>query len=112
LYKRCEAQLERVGDEMVIAPEKFRAWAVEQAGSVPIRWISPDTRALTETPGCSASRNSGEVVETASPVLAPVIGRLGYQLAAAGRLTDVLAVDANYVRRSDAEVAWTDRNAP
>jgi tRNA threonylcarbamoyladenosine biosynthesis protein TsaB len=111
LYKKFESRLERVGDEMVIAPEKFRAWAVQQAGSMPIRWISPDPRALTETAAWSASRNSGEVVETASPVLAPVIGRLGYQLAGAGRLTDALSLDANYVRRSDAEVSWTDRHA-
>lgn len=39
-----------------------------------------------------------------------MIGRMGYQLALEGRLTDALTLDANYVRRSDAEVHWTDRN--
>ena len=40
--------------------------------------------------------------------LAPAIGRLGYRLAREGRLTDAVSLDANYVRRTDAEVLWKD----
>jgi hypothetical protein len=45
-------------------------------------------------------------IERASPVLAPFIGQLGYRQAQLGRLSDSLTVDANYVRRSDAELNW------
>jgi tRNA threonylcarbamoyladenosine biosynthesis protein TsaB len=105
LYRRNRA-LERVGEEMVIAPEKFVAWAVEQAGDARIQWISTDARCLSDTAAWTARKNLGESIQTASPVLAPVIGRLGYRLALENRLTDALALDANYVRRSDAEIFW------
>jgi tRNA threonylcarbamoyladenosine biosynthesis protein TsaB len=110
LYKRYEARLERIGDEMVIAPEKYVAWVSDQAGSGRVRWISAAPGPVVETAAWAARRTAGDVVQTASAILAPVIGRLGYQLAAAGRLTEALSVDANYVRRSDAEVSWTDRH--
>src|SRR4029077_12639417 len=103
------SRLERHGDEMVIAPEKFVAWSAAEAGSDPIRWISSEPHTLIETPAWPARRSLGETVDRASPVLAPVIGRLGHQLALDGRLTNALTLDANYVRQSDAEVRWHDR---
>jgi tRNA threonylcarbamoyladenosine biosynthesis protein TsaB len=119
LYARREGSpLQRVGDEMVIAPEKFVAWAVEQAtvgagpGSASIRWISPQSQTMAETQAWPARRILGETLDSASPVLAPTIGRLGHELALQGRLADALTLDANYVRRSDAEVQWHDRQVP
>jgi len=47
-------------------------------------------------------------VERVSPILAPHIGMLGYLRAEQGRLTDSLSLDANYVRRADAELKWKD----
>jgi hypothetical protein len=43
-------------------------------------------------------------VERVSSVLAPLIGQLGYQRAQHGQVSDALTLDANYVRRTDAEV--------
>ena len=45
-------------------------------------------------------------IEQVSAVLAPLIGQLGFRRAQAGQLTDSLMLDANYVRRSDAELHW------
>jgi tRNA threonylcarbamoyladenosine biosynthesis protein TsaB len=42
-------------------------------------------------------------LELVSPFLAPAAGRLGFRRAQRGQLTDALSLDANYVRRSDAE---------
>ena len=47
-------------------------------------------------------------IEIVSPILAPAIGRLGFDRAKRGDLLDALRLDANYVRRSDAESAWKD----
>jgi tRNA threonylcarbamoyladenosine biosynthesis protein TsaB len=47
-------------------------------------------------------------VEQVSSVLAPYIGQLGILRAKQGQLTDALSLDANYVRRSDAELKWKD----
>jgi tRNA threonylcarbamoyladenosine biosynthesis protein TsaB len=46
--------------------------------------------------------------EQVSPILAPHTGMLGYLRAKQGRLTDSLSLDANYVRRADAELKWKD----
>jgi tRNA threonylcarbamoyladenosine biosynthesis protein TsaB len=107
VYRRGGA-LERIGEEMLIDPEKFVAWAAESAGSDPIQWISAEPSQLTETETWETRRSKGESVQAASSLLAPVIGRLGYRLAIEHRLTDALALDANYLRRSDAEASWTD----
>jgi len=112
LYTRQADQLQRVGDETVISPDKFIAWAVEQAGADKIRWVSTDATSLSETPTWDARQSLGETVDIVSPFLAPVIGRVGNQLALAKRLTTALALDANYVRRSDAEFSWQDRLVP
>jgi tRNA threonylcarbamoyladenosine biosynthesis protein TsaB len=115
LYRRQNQSLERIGDETVIAPDQFLAWAVENSGGEPIHWISTDPEMLTETEIWLARQTEDAVslvsrgVQAASPILAPAIGRLGYQLAKLGKFADPLALDANYVRRCDAEVAWSDR---
>jgi hypothetical protein len=51
------------------------------------------------------SKVAARVVKV-SPVLAPAIGCVGIQRAACGELTTALELDANYIRRSDAEVFW------
>jgi hypothetical protein len=43
-----------------------------------------------------------------SAALAPAIGQLGFERAKRGELVDSIQLDANYVRRSDAERAWKD----
>lgn len=108
VYRRRDAALERIGEETVIAPDKFIDLAAEAAGGESIQWISTDPPMLRETEAWSARQSVGEGVQTASPVLAPAIGQLGYRLALQKRFTDPVALDANYVRRSDAEVRWKD----
>jgi len=43
-------------------------------------------------------------VEPVSSILAPEVGRLAYARAQREELTDALSLDANYIRRSDAEL--------
>jgi len=45
-------------------------------------------------------------VERSSNFLAPFIGKLAYQRALRGELTDSLGLDAHYIRRPDAELNW------
>jgi tRNA threonylcarbamoyladenosine biosynthesis protein TsaB len=54
----------------------------------------------------SAERPRRVSVERVSPVLAPEIGRLGFLRAQRGEVADALTLDANYIRRSDAELHW------
>lgn len=106
LYRREAAALERIDEEMVIAPDKFLEWCSAQAGSDSIDWVSTDPDCLTRTPLWSAHRAPTETVQEVSALLAGRIGQIGYRLARQNQLTDALSLDANYVRRSDAELFW------
>jgi len=50
-------------------------------------------------------------VVTAPRALAAAIGRIAWDEFAAGRASDPAEIDANYVRRSDAELFWKDERS-
>jgi tRNA threonylcarbamoyladenosine biosynthesis protein TsaB len=106
MYRREPTTLVRLDEEMVIAPEKFLDWCIAKSGSEKIDWVSTDAEYLTQIPEWSARVPGADSVQGISSLLAPRIGQLGYRLAQQGRLTDALSLDANYVRRSDAELFW------
>jgi tRNA threonylcarbamoyladenosine biosynthesis protein TsaB len=106
VYRRVETGLERLGEETVIPPGKFVEMAMELASGGSISWVSTDPECLLEDAAWSARESRGEKVERVSCILAPAIGRLGMAQLMAGRHTDALSLDANYVRRSDAEIFW------
>jgi tRNA threonylcarbamoyladenosine biosynthesis protein TsaB len=106
LYRRQSVALERIDEEMVIAPDKFLEWCVGKAGSESIDWVSTDPDCLRQTPQWPSRSSLNETVQEVSALLAPRIGQIGYRLARQNRLTDALSLDANYVRRADAELFW------
>jgi tRNA threonylcarbamoyladenosine biosynthesis protein TsaB len=106
LYRRQAAALERLDEEMVIAPGKFLDWCIDRVGSEKIDWGSPDSDCLTQTQEWSSCLARTTPVKRISSLLGPHVGQIGYRLAQQGRLTDALSLDANYVRRSDAELFW------
>ncbi len=91
---------------MVIAPGKFVEAAAEFAKGERISWVSTDAECIFSKEERKARELRGERVESVSSVRAPMIGRMGWAALAEGRFTDALALDANYVRRSDAEIFW------
>jgi tRNA threonylcarbamoyladenosine biosynthesis protein TsaB len=111
LYRREGKSLSRLGEEMVIAPGKFVEVAADVAGGERISWVSSEAGCLLADASWKARETRGERVEIVSNVLAPWIGRIGLEQLAAGQVTDALSLDANYVRRSDAEIFWKDGGA-
>jgi tRNA threonylcarbamoyladenosine biosynthesis protein TsaB len=106
LYRRQAALFERIDEEMVIAPDKFLDWCTARTGSEKIAWVSTDPNCLTQTRLWTSRFAGSETVQEVSPLLAPRIGQLGHRLALQNQVTDALSLDANYVRRSDAEIFW------
>jgi len=106
VYQREGTGLVRLGDEMVIAPGKFVEAAAEFAGDEGISWVSTDAECVVSEELWKAREKRGEKVECVSSVRAPIIGRLGLAALSEGRFMDALALDANYVRRPDAEIFW------
>lgn len=106
LYHRDAQKLQSIDAEMVISPEQFLDWVIAAVGGRRVEWISLDPKCVTTTGQWASRLQLGETIRVVAPVLAPAIGLLGYRFAREGRLIDALSLDANYVRRSDAELFW------
>ena len=106
VYLRAENRLERVGDEMVIEPGRFIEVAAELAHGQKIAWVSSDTGCMFETKEWKSREELKEAFELVPNFLAVGIARMAVNQVASGRYTDALGLDANYVRRSDAEILW------
>lgn len=106
VYRREGAWLTLVGEEMVIAPEKFIETVAELGVGQTVNWVSPDAPLITGEAAWKGRKERGEFVEQVSATVAPTIGRIGVRRLKQGKTTDALGLDANYVRRSDAEIFW------
>jgi tRNA threonylcarbamoyladenosine biosynthesis protein TsaB len=106
LFRKEGSDLTRVGEEMVMAPEKFVQAAVELAGGEKMAWVSPDAGLVAAERAWKERKRRGEDIEQVSATLAGIIGRIGLRRLQEGKATDALGLDANYVRRSDAEIFW------
>lgn len=108
IYQRLAGDttgLSLVSDESILSPEEFLE-LVKEKSSQSIQLVSPTPEVLPavfirEIP-------QGAPVIQVSAALAPAVGRLGFERAKRGKLVDPIRLDANYVRRSDAERAWKD----
>jgi tRNA threonylcarbamoyladenosine biosynthesis protein TsaB len=108
VYHRTATGLELAGDERAVSAAEFLEWlAAEHYVAADAIFVTPDPEALLAP--LAASTFAGVPVVQVSAVLAPVIGRLGYARALRGQLTDALHLDANYIRRCDAEVSWKEQ---
>jgi len=106
VYRRKGAGLERLEEEMDLAPGKFVAAAAELAGGDRISWVSTDPDCVLGVEAWQAREELKERVERVSPFLAKTIAGMAAGRLATGRTTDSLGLDANYVRRPDAEMLW------
>ena len=100
----CRLQL--IGEESILTAEEFLKSVQEFSNSDHPVLVSPTPDVLPSS--LVQQLLPGARIEAVSGVLAPVIGRLGFERANRGELVDALHLDANYVRRSDAEAAWKD----
>ncbi len=100
-----QGMLQLVGEEAILSVEEFLTQVKQncRAGQVALVSATPEAlpRDLVE------SILPGAQIEQVSASLAPMIGRLGFDRANRGDLVDAMGLDANYIRRSDAEVART-----
>lgn len=100
-YERSERDLRRRDDDRVGSPDEFLSATATRKNLVV---VSPDFNACGDLQ--NRLRDRGTSCQTVSSVLAPVVGRLAYRAAQRGQVSDALRLDANYVRRSDAELHW------
>lgn len=106
-YRRTDVGLALDGEEFVVTPQEFMTKLRGEVRDYALTLVTPDHEVVSALaphfePGLAA-------VETVSGVLAPFIGRIGYERGLRGEVSDALTLDANYVRRTDAEMKWKDR---
>jgi tRNA threonylcarbamoyladenosine biosynthesis protein TsaB len=100
------------GEECVMTPQEFVDMLELRRAKSALAIATPSPALITgalsrfETPLNAAPHIQ---VEEVSPILAPEVGRLGHLRAQRGDLSDSLTLDANYVRRSDAELHWKEQ---
>ena len=111
LYRREAENLTLVEEELVVAPEGFLAFVEEHAATGSVSWISMDPQKITALPSWSRCAQKGARVQRCESVLAPILGQIGRKRALHGQTTNALSLDAEYVRRSDAEIFWKGRAA-
>jgi tRNA threonylcarbamoyladenosine biosynthesis protein TsaB len=103
-YRRGKNGLALEGEECVMTPGEFletlRSRAVDQEFTI----VTPEPEIISRQ--MSQIEKLAPPVEKVSSILAPLIGQLGYQRAQRGQLSDALSLDANYLRRTDAELHW------
>jgi tRNA threonylcarbamoyladenosine biosynthesis protein TsaB len=104
LFRREGPGLTPVEFETVRAPAEFLDWVKQRSANERVSWISMDPEKVTTQESWRSRAEAGECVEMSTNVLAPAIGSIGRMRALQGRLTDALGLDAEYVRRPDAEV--------
>jgi tRNA threonylcarbamoyladenosine biosynthesis protein TsaB len=103
------ARLVLEGDESVGPREEFIHAVESSQGIHELAIVTPNPEAISGV--LSRLESLGGIsrrilVDRVSPILAPEIGRLGWLRAREGKLADSLTLDANYIRRSDAELHW------
>ena len=105
VYRRGQDSLALEGAECVSRHEEFLQIIGARPGSAEFAIVSPSPEMLSGALSrIEMERLPVPRVERVSNVLAPVIGQLGYQRAKRGAVSDALTLDANYIRRTDAEV--------
>lgn len=116
LYKRSadgqSTSLERIqsSEDRVTSPEEFLAWLAGTPGLAAATLATPSAAWLQSVLAPhEAQRSVALNIREVSPVLAPPIATLAYQRAQRRETVDALRLDANYVRRSDAELSWKEK---
>jgi tRNA threonylcarbamoyladenosine biosynthesis protein TsaB len=103
LHRRETGRWNLVGDECVINPVEFFNLTADTVGSAPLSWISVDPELLTSSSFWQSRSVGDAAIIRVNPPLASAIGLHAFShLLRQG--TDALGLDANYVRRSDAEI--------
>jgi tRNA threonylcarbamoyladenosine biosynthesis protein TsaB len=129
VYRTAAAGLALDGEEFAVTPEEFAEKLGALAhlgvgdgihgGNAPggFSIVTPDAPVvevvsrLTSNLASNLASNvtaSFAGLEIVSSVLAPSIGRIAQARALRGQVSDALTLDANYVRRTDAEMRWKD----
>jgi tRNA threonylcarbamoyladenosine biosynthesis protein TsaB len=111
IYRKSAGPMARLGAELVISPEEFVQLVDGQAGGEPVTWISLDPKLFDDVETFQQRIKNDDSLVVCTTELASSIGLLAEERAGNGQFSDPVTLDANYVRRSDAEIFWKGSSA-
>jgi tRNA threonylcarbamoyladenosine biosynthesis protein TsaB len=111
LYRNTDNRWEKVGDELVASPGEFAQMVDSEAANHRVTWVSLDPELIRNLELVRKRIAAGDILVPAPSELAPIIGKIAEERASLGKFSDPLSLDANYVRRSDAEIFWKGSSA-
>ena len=106
LFRRGASGIEVVEPEAVLEPVAFLELVSTSCGVNPVRWVALDPALISGQAKWAERVALGDTLMSPTEVLADGIGELGEHKARDQQLSDPVSLDANYVRRSDAELFW------
>lgn len=106
LYRWVGREAIPLDGEAVVAPDAFVAFVESRARQDSVQWISLDPEVISSTEQWGVRKQRGDQMVTCRADIASLIGEIGEERAWRGEFTPVSELDANYVRRSDAEILW------
>ena len=112
LFRRNGDLLHQEGASCVARLEEFMETVASLAPVGNVVWVSPDLELIQDQSMWQVRSKKGDLAHKASKVLAGFVGRMGYRWAREGRLVEAVELEANYVRRSDAEIFWKGTGKP
>jgi tRNA threonylcarbamoyladenosine biosynthesis protein TsaB len=119
VYRPAAAGLALDGEEFVVTPDEFaeklgalaRNRSADQRGNGGggFSIVTPDASVVAVVSRLTSNSTASFAgLEIVSSVLAPSIGRIAHARVLREEVSDPLTLDANYVRRTDAEMRWKD----
>ena len=106
VFRRSPDGLESLVPEAVLAPEAFLELVSEACASTPVTWVTLDPALISSQAKWQERAALGDTLFSSTEVLADSIGELAEESASKHEFSDPVTLDANYVRRSDAELFW------
>lgn len=108
VYEKTANDIVRCAPERVLTLEEFLTTVAHEGfQSAQCCIVSPHLARFEEI--LAASTFADAARERVSPVLAEGVARRAQQKFARGEILDALSLEANYVRRSDAELLWKSK---
>jgi tRNA threonylcarbamoyladenosine biosynthesis protein TsaB len=105
-YRAKDSRLHLEGDQAVMTSAELLNEIQNRSEGASVVIATPEPQLISEALSRfeNSTNSDSPTLQVVSPVLAPSIGVLGYAAAQRGEFSDALTLDANYVRRSDAEL--------
>jgi tRNA threonylcarbamoyladenosine biosynthesis protein TsaB len=106
LFRRGASGIETVAPEAVLEPGGFLRLVSTACGTHPVNWVTPDPSLILSQRSWQERATLGDTLFCPTEVLADSIAELAEERAQREEFSDPVTLDANYVRRSDAELLW------